>query len=128
MNKTIFGTGVLFGILAVILGAFASHGLKSLVDDAAITSFKTGVTYQMYHALLLLVLGSLSQISKKHKKLIYLFITFGVLFFSFSIYLLATNSLTPFDVKSIAFITPVGGFLLIIGWVLLGIRTLKDIK
>jgi uncharacterized membrane protein YgdD (TMEM256/DUF423 family) len=126
MNKTIFSTGILFGVMAVILGAFASHGLKSLIDANALESFKTGVTYQMYHALLLLILGGVAKISQKNKKVIYGLIVLGIVFFSFSIYLLATNSLSSFDFKLFAFMTPIGGALLIAGWILLGIRCLKD--
>ncbi len=126
MNKTIFSTGILFGVIAVILGAFASHGLKSLIDANALESFKTGVTYQMYHALLLLILGGFSKIPEKNKKVIFGLIVLGIVFFSFSIYLLAINSLTNFDFKVFAFITPIGGALLIAGWILLGRRCLKD--
>lgn len=128
MNKTIFTTGILFGGLAVILGAFATHGLKNLIDANAIESFKTGVTYQMYHALLLLILGGLTKMPEKSKKIIYWLITFGILLFSFSIYLLATNNLSTFDFKTITLITPLGGILLIAGWIFLGIRCLKDFK
>jgi len=128
MNKTIFTTGIFFGILAVILGAFASHGLKNLITTEAMETFKTGVTYQMYHALLLLVLGALTKIPEKSKKLVYWMLTMGVVLFSFSIYALATNALTSFDFKVIGLITPIGGTLLITGWALLGIRCLKDFK
>lgn len=123
MNKTIFFTGVVFGVLAVVLGAFGAHGLEKLLDTNALNTFETGVTYQMYHAIFLLVLGSLPQLSQERKKLIYYFILFGIIFFSFSIYLLATNALTSFDFKVIGFITPIGGLLLIAGWLLLAYRT-----
>ena len=56
MNKTIFTTGILFGFLAVVLGAFGAHGLEKVLDSSLIDTFNTGVTYQMYHALLLLIL------------------------------------------------------------------------
>jgi uncharacterized membrane protein YgdD (TMEM256/DUF423 family) len=122
MNKTIFFTGILFGILAIALGAFGAHGLEKLIDAEKIMTFETGVTYQMYHALFLLVLGSTSKVPEQSKKLVYYLVVIGVLFFSFSIYFLATNDLTSFDFKTIAFITPIGGLLLILGWILLGYR------
>jgi len=122
MNRTIFLTGIVFGVLAVILGAFGAHGLEKLVEADAINTFETGVKYQMYHALFLLLLGSTSRLPEKSKKWIYYLIVTGILLFSFSIYFLSTNALTPFDFKTIGFITPIGGLLLICGWGLLGYR------
>ncbi|MBT8293615.1 MAG: DUF423 domain-containing protein, partial [Eudoraea sp.] len=111
MNKTIFCTGVFFAALAVLLGAFAAHGLEKLVSASAQDTFQTGVTYQMYHALLLLVVGSVKSIPEEQKKLVYYFIVAGIVFFSFSIYMLATNDLTGFDFRTIGIITPIGGLL-----------------
>jgi len=125
MNRTILITGVLFGVLSVILGAFGAHGLKELISETSLESYKTAVTYQMYHALLLLWLGSSDRISLIHKKWIFRCIAIGVIFFSFSIYFLATNSLTAFDFKTIGFITPIGGAILILGWALLAYHLLK---
>ena len=120
MNRTIFLTGIAFGVLAVMLGAFGAHGLEKLVDADAISTFETGVKYQMYHALLLLVLGSITTIDEKSKKEIYYLLVSGILLFSFSIYFLVINDLMAFDFKSIGFITPIGGLLLISGWILFG--------
>jgi len=128
MNKTIFCTGVFFAALAVILGAFGAHGLEKLVSASAQDTFKTGVTYQMYHALLLLVVGSVKSIPAEQKKLVYYFIVAGIVFFSFSIYMLATNDLTGFDFRTIGIITPIGGLLLIIGWLLLGYRAYRNFR
>ncbi len=125
MNRTIFGTGIFFGALAVILGAFGAHGLEKVVDADAVNTFETGVRYQMYHAIFLLILGSMTQLKAAQKKAIYYCIVLGVFLFSFSIYFLATNSLTAFDFKSIGFITPIGGLLLISGWCMLGYRSIK---
>jgi len=122
MNKTILITAVIFGCTAIILGAFGAHGLEKLVDPKALATFETGVKYQMYHALFLLVLGSFNVLAEEQKGLIYYFVTVGVVLFSFSIYLLATNSLTGFDFKTIALLTPLGGSLLIVGWIIFGFR------
>ncbi len=127
MNRTIFLTGIVFGVLAVILGAFGAHGLEKVIAADAIQTFGTGVTYQMYHAIFLLVLGSTSRLPEQRKKLIYYFIVTGILLFSFSIYFLATNDLTGFDFRAIGFITPIGGLLLIAGWLLLGYRAHRHI-
>jgi uncharacterized membrane protein YgdD (TMEM256/DUF423 family) len=122
MNRTIFLTGILFGILAVILGAFGAHGLENLVDADAIQTWETGVKYQIYHALLLLILASVKPIPEAHKRWIFYCIVAGVILFSFSIYFLATNTLSSFDFKTIGFVTPIGGLLLIIGWALMGFK------
>ncbi|SDD84894.1 Uncharacterized membrane protein YgdD, TMEM256/DUF423 family [Pricia antarctica] len=128
MNKTIFLVGILFGILAVLLGAFGAHGLENLVDADAIQTWETGVTYQMYHALLLLVLANVNVIPESHKKWIFYCILAGIILFSFSIYFLATNTLTSFDFKTIGFVTPIGGLFLILAWALLGFRYWKCFK
>ncbi len=125
MNKKLLITGAVFGVLGIILGAFASHGLKALISAEALKSFETGVRYQMYHAFLLLLLGSITSIKEKSKKTVYFLVVIGVFFFSGSIYGLSTNELTAFNFKSIALITPLGGFLLIIAWILLLINFLK---
>jgi len=128
MNRTIFITGLIFGALAVIIGAFGAHGLENLLDAKALSTFETGVKYQMYHALFLLVLGSTQMLPEAKKKWIYYLIIAGVVLFSFSIYFLATNSLTAFNFSTIGFLTPIGGTLLIIGWILLGALCLKNFK
>ena len=126
MNKTILGVGVLFGLTAVILGAFGAHGLEKLVLPEKVDTFSTGVTYQMYHALFLLFLGNMNFISTSSKKAIFYLIVVGILLFSGSIYALATNELTSFDFKKLAILTPIGGSLLIFGWILLGIRIFRQ--
>ena len=118
MNKKILISASFLGFTGIILGAFAAHGLKELIPLESIQVFETGVRYQMYHALFLLFIGSTSYISDKTKKLILYFVIIGWVFFSGSIYGLATNLLTNFDFKTIAFVTPIGGLCLIISWIL----------
>ncbi|WP_136466777.1 DUF423 domain-containing protein [Flagellimonas onchidii] len=120
MNKTILVTAIALGLLAITLGAFGAHGLKKIVDAAAVESFNTGVRYQMYHALFLLFLGIWDGIALKQKRIVFSLVLIGVAMFSFSIYLLALNQLTSFDFKRIGFITPIGGIFLILGWFLVG--------
>jgi len=126
LNKKIFSIGVLFGLIAVVLGAFGAHGLQNLVETKAVESFKTGVTYQMYHAFFLMILASTKQLPVARKKLVFYLIVIGTLLFSVSIYLLATNSLTVFDFKRIALITPLGGTVLISGWLVLAVNAYKN--
>jgi uncharacterized membrane protein YgdD (TMEM256/DUF423 family) len=116
MDKKILSTGAILGIIAIILGAFGAHALKKMLSLNELNTFETGVRYQMYHALFLIFIGIINELSTKAKKTIYYLVLFGVLFFSGSIYLLATNSLSPFDFKVIGFITPIGGLLLILAW------------
>ncbi|MEN1786152.1 MAG: DUF423 domain-containing protein [Bacteroidota bacterium] len=116
MNRTILATGLVFGILAVLLGAFGAHGLKKVLTPEALTTFETGVKYQMYHALFLMVLSALTIVGEDHKKVVFYLVVFGVVLFSFSIYALATNNLWTFDFKKIGWVTPIGGTLLIAAW------------
>jgi uncharacterized membrane protein YgdD (TMEM256/DUF423 family) len=116
MNKKLITTGSLFGMIAIILGAFGAHALKKMLPPEQLITFETGVRYQMYHALFLIFISLLTDLSEKSKKTIYYLVVFGVLLFSGSIYLLATNNLTSFDFKVIGFVTPIGGLLLIVAW------------
>jgi len=125
MNKTILITAAILGLTSVIFGAFGAHGLKELISIEAQQTFETGVRYQMYHAILLLFVGSTNLIQQKFKRIIYYLVIVGLMFFSGSIYGLATNLLTSFDFKTVALITPIGGLLLISAWFLLFLNFLK---
>ena len=130
MNKKILITASSLGLIAIILGAYGAHGLKPKLSPDQFDSLQTGVTYQMYHALFLLLLGGSIKVSPKLKQKVFYLIFFGVLCFSGSIYLLSTNDLSPINFKFIWFITPLGGLLLILGWVFLlfGFFKLKETR
>ncbi|MFL9831212.1 DUF423 domain-containing protein [Flavobacterium sp. ST-87] len=120
MDKKTTATAAVFGMIAIILGAFGAHALKKVLSIEQLATFETGVRYQMYHALFLLFIGLIPVLTSKAKKIIYNLVFLGVLLFSGSIYLLATNELTPFfDFKIIGFVTPIGGLLLISAWTVL---------
>lgn len=125
MNRKLLIAGAFFGMIGIIIGAFAAHGLKPLLTAENMLTFETGVKYQMYSALFLLVLGCLSEVSGKVKKICFYLTVIGILFFSGSIFLLATNSLSSFDFRVIALITPIGGTLLISAWIVLLISVIK---
>ncbi|MEZ7504212.1 DUF423 domain-containing protein [Flavobacterium sp. Arc2] len=125
MNKKLIATGALFGMIAIILGAFGAHALKNVLLPEQLITFETGVRYQMYHALFLIFIGILTDLSEKAKKTIYYLVVFGIVLFSGSIYLLATNTLTSFDFKVIGFVTPIGGLLLIVAWGVLFTKFMK---
>ena len=115
MTRKFLVTGAVFGLLAVILGAFGAHGLKSVLAAETLTSFETGVRYQMYHALLLIGVANFSRLQNT---MMYWFFLLGVVCFSGSIYLLSLDELAGLDFSSIALVTPLGGALLIVGWTL----------
>lgn len=126
-DKNIVITASLIMAATIALGAFGAHGLKDILDTTSLNTFETGVRYQMYHALALLVLGFATVIPLKVKKIVFWLFIFGILLFSGSIYLLSVKSLLSFDPSGIGFVTPVGGLLFIIGWFCLayGMLTLK---
>lgn len=122
LDKNMIVTASFLMAITIALGAFGAHGLKNLVDSAALDTFETGVRYQIYHSLAIFMLGLATGIPHKVKCIVFwLFIT-GIIFFSGSIYLLALKVILPFNPSVIGFITPVGGLLFIIGWFLLAFK------
>lgn len=116
MEKKILVVAATFGFFAIILGAFGAHALKKVLTLDQLTSFETGVKYQMYHALFLLFVGTTSLLTIKDKEIIFYFTLIGVLFFSGSIYLLTTSSITSIKSKFLGPITPIGGLFLMAAW------------
>jgi uncharacterized membrane protein YgdD (TMEM256/DUF423 family) len=125
MNKTIVGTGLFLGVLAVILGALGAHALRDQLDPTSLESYKTGVQYQMYHAFFLLFLGLYDKLPERDRKGIFRLTVAGVLCFSGSIYALSTSGLSGMDLSSVGWVTPLGGLLLIAAWVWLLFRVLR---
>ena len=109
-----------FGALAVLLGAFAAHGLKNTLSAEYLAVLQTGVQYQFIHALALLLVALLAQ-HRASPALVFaaVFFTLGIIFFSGSLYVLV---LTPFKP---GLITPLGGSLLVLGWLSLGVSALR---
>lgn len=125
MERKIILTVAFLGVLAIILGAFGAHALKAVLSAEQLTSFETGVRYQMYHAFFLFFVASRKELSLKALKVIYNLVLTGVLFFSGSIYLLTTKNVTSVDFKIIGFVTPIGGLLLIFAWIVLFVTIFK---
>ncbi len=125
MERKYFIAGFAFGLLGIVIGAFGAHGLKPLLSPDSFISLETGIRYQIYHALLFLLLGLFLRSGYQFSKWIFYLLIFGVILFSGSIYLLATNELTTINFKAIALATPLGGSLLILGWVWLLVHFLK---
>lgn len=125
MDRKIFLLACVTGGLGIVLGAFAAHGLKPLISGSAFESFNTGIRYQMYHSFLLFFIGLTTALKSSQKSILLKLILTGIVLFSGSIYILATNDLTPFNFKVIGFLTPVGGLVLITSWLLLFIYFFK---
>lgn len=118
MNTTALLFGSFFGALAIILGAFGAHLLKKKLNTELLQSFETGVKYQMYHAIVLLILGFNLENTSLDNGIITVF-TIGVFLFSFSIYGLVLSSAKNKKLRFLGPITPLGGLFLVLGWLLL---------
>jgi len=120
--ETIFLTqlmGALYGLLAVVFGAFGAHALKKKLTPELLHSFETGVKYQMYHAIVLLVLGFNLGFDQALDSAIANCFIFGTLLFSFSIYALCLSAAKGKKLRFLGPVTPIGGLLLVVGWALL---------
>ncbi|WP_420551516.1 DUF423 domain-containing protein [Tenacibaculum aiptasiae] len=117
-------TASVLGVLAVILGAFGAHALKAKLNPEAMQSFETAVRYQFIHVLVLLFVNSYKEFNLKQKSAISRFLIGGILMFSGSIYAIY---LLNVPAKTIWFITPLGGVLLIVAWVLMTFQFVKKV-
>lgn len=125
-QKTILLWGVLFIIIAIILGAFGAHALKKVLTTESLSSFETGVKYQMYQGLGLLFIGAMASKWSFTLKWPINLILMGTVCFSFSIYGLALQEVFGISLNFLGPITPIGGTLLIIGWSVLGFKIWKS--
>jgi uncharacterized membrane protein YgdD (TMEM256/DUF423 family) len=123
INRRLIVTGAGFAMLAVMVGAFAAHGLKQVLDAYSLGLIDTAARYQMYHAIALLIIGVISTIPQfppRWLKLAAAAFILGIVLFSGSLYVLALTG-----VKWLGAITPVGGVAFILGWCALIVATLK---
>ncbi|MGH8539455.1 MAG: DUF423 domain-containing protein [Stenotrophobium sp.] len=116
MPKIWLTFGAAYGFLAVAFGAFGAHALKARLSAEMLAVWRTGVEYQMYHALALLLIGLLTrQAPSAALNAGGWCFAAGVLLFSGSLYALALSG-----VRVLGAVTPFGGLLFLAGWVLLG--------
>lgn len=115
-QQIIIATAASFGMLSVIFGAFGAHALKKILSTDQLQSFEVGVKYQMYHAIVLLVLGFNSNNTTSAT---YWCFTIGIILFSFSIYGLVLSDAKGKKLRFLGPITPIGGLFLVAGWALL---------
>lgn len=114
--KTQLIIAAVFGFLGVALGAFGAHGLSDSISQQMLDTYKTGVLYHLIHSVVLLALALSSYKFIRS----FIFITIGIILFSFSLYIYAVTGITFF-----AMITPFGGVSFLIGWILIIIEARK---
>jgi len=126
MENKYFKVGVIFAFLSVILGAFGAHLLKDLLSETELSSFKTGVRYQMFHALGIIILSlNKDKFINKLNRVLQI-MSFGIVLFSLSIYLLSLQNILNISQALLSVITPLGGLFLITSWMLLFFSVKKN--
>ena len=126
MKKLLIISSIL-GASGVILGAFGAHALKSTLSESQLLSYETGILYHLLHSIVILIIGILYHITKNKRFITagYIMIA-GVLLFSFSIYLLSLKDYFGIpELKVLGPVTPIGGTLIIISWILIFINALS---
>ena len=126
MKSTTLIIGAIYGLVSVILGAFGAHALKKVISVDKLASFETGVKYQMYSALFLLIVGYILKFESPAEKWISILMIAGTFIFSVSIYLLAFSEVAAIPSKFIGPITPLGGLLMIVSWAMLIFYFIKN--
>ena len=127
MNKKILIKAGILGLIAVVFGAFGAHALKKILTPEYLESFQTGVRYQIIHAVVLLFLFLVIEKYQSKKMIIAAHLIFyGVLLFSGSIYILTLKNILGIEILKFAGpITPIGGVLLILGWIFIIVGAVK---
>ena len=127
-NKNWLVAATLLAGLAVVLGAFGAHGLKTLVSPMQIETFKTGVQYHFYHALAIAVAVLISQfIDSQNIKRSFMLFAVGILCFSGSLYgFTLAEVMATEGVRWLGIVTPLGGLFFILGWLNLSFGIYKS--
>lgn len=119
MKQWVLVIASLYGLISIILGAFGAHAFRKMLSVEKLSSFEVGVRYMMYSALVLLILGFYFDFQDALEKNSVRLIILGTLLFSGSIFMLAFSERVDMPTKILGPITPIGGFLMILGWVIL---------
>ena len=117
-RRLLVAIGAINALLAVALGAFGAHGLQGMLSEKALQTWHTGVDYQGYHALGILLIAALASAFDHIEKAAWWLLA-GIVLFSGSLYLLALTG-----IKTVGMITPVGGVCFLIGWGILALQAL----
>lgn len=128
-TNRIIALGAAFLILAVGLGAFGAHGLRSRISPEQMGTWRVAVEYHFYHALGLLLVAALGpRIGSRPLKWVVALLVSGILLFSGSLYLLSTKDLLAIEgaMPVLGPITPLGGICFLAGWLVLFITALRQ--
>ena len=127
MHKSFLIIACICAALAVILGAFGAHGLKKIAPAETVTTFQTGVQYQIYHAFALFIVAMLyEKFANSYMQYAGIMFVAGILLFSGSLYVLtALKATNKMGLSGIGIITPFGGLCFIAGWLLVLLAILK---
>lgn len=134
LSKYYISIAAFLGALTVALGAFGAHALKAVLSPAALTTYETAVRYQMYHVVALLITGILMNkaASPKEQKLLTragLFFIDGIVLFSGSLYFIVAKPFLGIEgLPWVGVITPMGGLLWMVAWVLLALSQLPSVE
>lgn len=123
MNKLFLLSGIVLAGLGVAIGAFGAHALKAHLQlTNRVETFETGVQYQFYHALALIIIGIIAEKLNNSSAIEYAGYSMivGTIIFSFSLYAICLTGITKLGA-----ITPIGGVLLIVGWVCFATAVIK---
>jgi len=127
MNKNILIKAGILGMIAVVFGAFGAHALKQILTPEQLESFQTGIRYQLIHAVVLLFLFLIIEKHQSKQLRVASHLIFnGVILFSSSIYVLTLKNMLGIEILKFAGpITPIGGLLLILGWIFIVVGGVK---
>ena len=121
-SRLLFAIASLYFALAIAIGAFGAHGLENVVSVKLLETYNTGVEYHFYNTLGLMFLAIIINFNNSKKIVIASWLVIiGMTIFSFSLYFLVL-----LDKPILGAVTPIGGVLLIIAWILATIGILKD--
>ena len=113
----------LFAALAILFGAFGSHALKERLSAQSLEVYDIATRYLMFHALGIFLIALLGfQLPKESLEIPVTMMIVGIFIFSGSLYLIAM-----LDFKKLGMVTPIGGLLLIVSWLLLAYNTYKTV-
>jgi uncharacterized membrane protein YgdD (TMEM256/DUF423 family) len=125
MRRIIIALGAINAFLAIAFGAFAAHALKTTISEHYLAVFHTGASYHMYHALGMLLVGSMmsDQTNKDNRALTRsaILMQVGIVLFSCSLYALSLTA-----IKWLGMITPIGGVSFMLAWLVLAWSQLKS--